>query len=83
MMLREQLHTKPNNHRKNCTDNLPATIVITSNSSDGSESDDQEWPIKCILRETEAEYLIDWEGPYEPTWVSIVTWPDYEGIQKL
>ncbi|KAJ5462701.1 Histone deacetylase complexsubunit 2/3 [Penicillium sp. IBT 31633x] len=37
-------------------------------SSGDSESDDQEWPIKCILRETESEYLIDWEGAYDPTW---------------
>lgn len=41
-----------------------------SDSSDISDLDDQEWSIKCILREKDTEYLIDWEGPYEPTWVS-------------
>lgn len=74
MLFREQPHP-PNldsHHRKN-TDRLPAAIVVisdSSESSDGSDSDDQEWPIKCILRETDTEYLIDWEGPYDPTWVS-------------
>ncbi|KGO43373.1 Histone deacetylase complex, subunit 2/3 [Penicillium expansum] len=72
MLFREQPHP-PNldsHHRKN-TDRLPAAIVVisdSSESSDGSDSDDQEWPIKCILRETDTEYLIDWEGPYDPTW---------------
>ncbi|KAJ5146425.1 uncharacterized protein N7515_000989 [Penicillium bovifimosum] len=70
-MLREQLHLKLGDHRKNRTDNPPAITEVASDSSessDGSESDDQEWPIKGILRETSTEYLIDWEGPYEPTW---------------
>jgi len=61
---------------KQHTNRPTASPVIISDRSDHSDhsdiidSDDQEWPIKCILRETETEYLIDWEGPYEPTWVS-------------
>jgi hypothetical protein len=38
--------------------------------SDSSELDDDEWPIRCILQETDTEYLIDWEGSYDPSWVS-------------
>ncbi|CAI7652125.1 unnamed protein product [Penicillium glandicola] len=71
-MFQEQPHPpKLDSHHRNNTDQPLATIVIisdSSESSDGSDSDDQEWPIKCILRETDTEYLIDWEGPYEPTW---------------
>lgn len=75
MMFREQPYPPKldSQHRKN-TDRPPATTVVisdSSESSDGSDSDDQEWPIKCILRETDTEYLIDWEGPYDPTWVSV------------
>ncbi|CAG8900300.1 unnamed protein product [Penicillium egyptiacum] len=72
MMFREQPHSpKLDSHHRNNTDRPPATTVVigdSSESSDGSDSDDQEWPIKCILRETDTEYLIDWEGPYDPTW---------------
>ncbi|CAG8047755.1 unnamed protein product [Penicillium nalgiovense] len=72
MMFREQPHSpKLDSHRRKNADRPPAATVVisdSSESSDGSDSDDQEWPIKCILRETDTEYLIDWEGPYEPTW---------------
>ncbi|CAI7666986.1 unnamed protein product [Penicillium palitans] len=71
-MFREQPHpAKLNSQRRKNTDRPPATTVVisdSSESSDGCDSDDQEWPIKCILRETDTEYLIDWEGPYDPTW---------------
>lgn len=30
----------------------------------------QEYPIKFILDESGDKYLIAWEGPFEPTWVS-------------
>ncbi|KAE8150098.1 hypothetical protein BDV25DRAFT_140153 [Aspergillus avenaceus] len=46
-------------------------IVI---SSDKEENDDRsslsedEWYINCILDETESQYLIDWEGPWSPSW---------------
>lgn len=30
----------------------------------------QEYPIKFILDESGGKYLIAWEGPFEPTWVS-------------
>ncbi|KAJ5853466.1 hypothetical protein N7534_006009 [Penicillium rubens] len=72
MMFREQPHSpKLDSHRRKNADRPPAATVVisdSSESSDGSDSDEQEWPIKCILRETDTEYLIDWEGPYEPTW---------------
>ncbi|KAJ5365856.1 Histone deacetylase complex subunit 2/3 [Penicillium concentricum] len=71
MMSREQPKPKLDSHHRKNADRSPAATVIisdSSESSDGSDSDDQEWPIKCILRETDTEYLIDWEGPYDPTW---------------
>ncbi|KXG49598.1 Histone deacetylase complex, subunit 2/3 [Penicillium griseofulvum] len=71
MMFREQPQRKLDSHHRINADRPPAATVIisdSSESSDGSDSDDQEWPIKCILRETDTEYLIDWEGPYDPTW---------------
>ncbi|KAJ5958149.1 Histone deacetylase complex subunit 2/3 [Penicillium vulpinum] len=71
MMFREQPPPKLNSHHRKNTDRPPAITVAISDSSeskDGSDLDDQEWPIKCILRETDTEYLIDWEGPYDPTW---------------
>jgi hypothetical protein len=46
-----------------------AITIDSSDSSDNSEAE-EEWPIKSILRETDTQYLIDWEGPYEPSWVS-------------
>ncbi|KAJ5512188.1 Histone deacetylase complex subunit 2/3 [Penicillium fimorum] len=70
-MFREQRQPKlDSHHRKNADRPTAATVIISDSSegSDGSDSDDQEWPIKCILRETDTEYLIDWEGPYDPTW---------------
>lgn len=60
-------------HQKH-TDRPAASTEILSVSSHSSQSSNistlQEWPIKRILRETSKEYLIDWEGPYDPTWVS-------------
>ncbi|GAT27763.1 HDA1 complex subunit [Aspergillus luchuensis] len=43
-----------------------------------------EWLINCILDETESQYLIDWEGPWTPTWepkenandVAVRVWED-------
>jgi hypothetical protein len=35
-----------------------------------SDLDEDEWLINCILDETESQYLIDWEGPWTPSWVS-------------
>ncbi|KAJ5620845.1 Histone deacetylase complex subunit 2/3 [Penicillium lagena] len=60
-------------HCKPRTDSAPADTVCARVYSDSSELDDDEWPIKCILQETDTEYLIDWEGPYTPSWVSYIT----------
>ncbi|KAJ5318028.1 hypothetical protein N7508_002536 [Penicillium antarcticum] len=51
-------------------DSPGAGSAITIDSSDSSVDNDieEEWPIKSILRETDTQYLIDWEGPYESTW---------------
>lgn len=40
------------------------------NDDSTSSLDEDEWYINCILDETESQYLIDWEGPWSPTWVS-------------
>lgn len=48
-------------------------IVLDTDSENEHESDsleEDEWYIKCILDETDSQYLIDWEGPWSPTWVS-------------
>ncbi|KAE8364154.1 class II histone deacetylase complex subunits 2 and 3-domain-containing protein [Aspergillus caelatus] len=45
--------------------------VISSDEENDSESSDlaeDEWYINCILDETESQYLIDWEGPWSPSW---------------
>lgn len=61
-------------------------VAFTLNLSDSSHSSDistlQEWPIKRILRETATEYLIDWEGPYDPTWVSCKPCSSSEDAQE-
>lgn len=46
-------------------------------SSDDEELEDnhigeEEFPINCILDETDSQYLIDWEGDWSPTWVRLV-----------
>lgn len=43
--------------------------VETENGSEDSENEEDEWDIKCILDESDSQYLIDWEGPWSPTWV--------------
>ncbi|EAL85966.1 conserved hypothetical protein [Aspergillus fumigatus Af293] len=53
-------------------------VYVTSSSDDENDEnddstsslDEDEWYINCILDETESQYLIDWEGPWSPTWVS-------------
>lgn len=42
--------------------------VETENGSEDSENEEDEWDIKCILDESDSQYLIDWEGPWSPTW---------------
>jgi hypothetical protein len=57
----------------------PRTIQETSSQQESfvdlpyedAEGSDQEYPIKCILDESRGKYLIAWEGPYTPTWVSL------------
>ncbi|EAW14767.1 uncharacterized protein ACLA_001780 [Aspergillus clavatus NRRL 1] len=50
------------------------TYVISSsddeneNENDRSSLGEDEWYINCILDETKTHYLIDWEGPWSPTW---------------
>ncbi len=50
-------------------------VVTSSDEEDASTdeiedgSSDEEWEINGILDENQSEYLIDWVGPYSPTWV--------------
>ncbi|KAL7652072.1 hypothetical protein ACMYSQ_009387 [Aspergillus niger] len=54
----------------------------TDNDSEALGAD--EWLINCILDESESQYLIDWEGPWTPTWepkenandVAVQVWED-------
>lgn len=43
---------------------------VDDGSAENSDIGEDEWFIKCILDENETQYLIDWEGPWSPTWVS-------------
>jgi len=58
------------------TSNSHSTKRKRNNKFPSSDTDkepvqigDEEYPINCILDETRTKYLIDWEGPYSPTWV--------------
>ncbi|RMJ27687.1 hypothetical protein PHISP_01472 [Aspergillus sp. HF37] len=48
----------------------PRKDYATSSSSESEESDigEDEYLVKCILDENKFRYLIDWEGPWTPTW---------------
>ncbi|OJJ83166.1 uncharacterized protein ASPGLDRAFT_465039 [Aspergillus glaucus CBS 516.65] len=56
----------------------------TEESENEDSGNDEEWDIKCILDETDSQYLIDWEGPWSPTWepkdnandVAVKVWED-------
>ena len=41
-----------------------------SEVEESSDVDEDEWLVRCILDEVDDYYLIDWEGPWSPTWVS-------------
>lgn len=51
------------------------TVLSSDDEDDESSSSlaEDEWLIKCILDESDSQYLIDWEGPWTPTWVGIIT----------
>lgn len=70
MLLNQRFQPWKSRHNYQHTDQAAAPSVILSDSDISDISNLQEWPIKYILRETATEYLIDWEGPYDPTWVS-------------
>lgn len=44
--------------------------ISSSSESEDSDIGEDEYLIKCILDENKSHYLIDWEGPWSPTWVS-------------
>jgi hypothetical protein len=55
-----------------------AHVISSSDDEDDTDTTslgEDEWYIKCILDETESQYLIDWEGPWSPTWVSLAKRP--------
>ncbi|CAG8227477.1 unnamed protein product [Penicillium salamii] len=68
MLLNQRFQPWKSRHNYQHTDQAAAPSVILSDSDISDISNLQEWPIKYILRETATEYLIDWEGPYDPTW---------------
>jgi hypothetical protein len=75
--------TLPNEHkmasRNRCSSIDTDQDIIEKRNTDESEPEDtqhesfeigeEEYPIKCIITESRTKYLIDWEGPYYPTWV--------------
>lgn len=44
--------------------------IYSSSESEDSDIGEDEYLVKCILDENNSHYLIDWEGPWTPTWVS-------------
>ncbi|KAJ9368802.1 hypothetical protein DTO282E5_6537 [Paecilomyces variotii] len=52
------------------TSHCPTTQDSFTSGTDSQIVDigDEEYPINCILDETRTRYLIDWKGPYSPTW---------------
>lgn len=77
------LKRKPNPYVHDSTDILGRkrskrsyTVISSSESgtddgsAENSDIGEDEWLIKCILDENESQYLIDWDGPWSPTWVS-------------
>ncbi|GKZ19667.1 hypothetical protein AbraCBS73388_004572 [Aspergillus brasiliensis] len=62
--------------------------VVQSNDNEAEDESGtlgaDEWYINCILDETESQYLIDWEGPWTPTWepkenandIAVQVWED-------
>lgn len=48
------------------------TYILSSSEGEQevNEIGGEEYPINCILDEDDTRYLIDWEGPWSPTWVS-------------
>ena len=44
-------------------------VSYSDEESEDNEIGDEEFPINCILDETDSQYLIDWEGDWTPTWV--------------
>ncbi|KAE8380816.1 class II histone deacetylase complex subunits 2 and 3-domain-containing protein [Aspergillus bertholletiae] len=59
-------------HRKHRKKRLKNNYVVISSDeeddNEGSSLTEDEWYINCILDETESQYLIDWEGPWSPSW---------------
>lgn len=79
------LNNRNTGSSRRCADSPGAGPAITIDSSDRSDSSaaEDEWPIKSILRETDTQYLIDWEGPYEPTWVSRIARSFFKNLTEL
>lgn len=44
-------------------------IIVSSSETEDSDISEGEYLIKCILDENKSQYLIDWDGPWTPTWV--------------
>lgn len=63
-------HNTDASRRKRWKNNFVVSSSEDEDEDQESENDEGEWDIKCILEELEDQYLIDWEGPYSPTWVS-------------
>ena len=67
-------HKSPTNKHQNKRTKR-SYIIISSSDSEDSDLAEGEYLIKCILGENETQYLIDWEGPWNPTWVCAIGIP--------
>ncbi|KAF7596583.1 hypothetical protein BBP40_000983 [Aspergillus hancockii] len=65
----ELINSGNDKHRKEKWKSKHLTIPREEEDGDNDESlAEDEWPIDSILAETESQYLIDWEGPWTPSW---------------
>ncbi|KAE8392639.1 class II histone deacetylase complex subunits 2 and 3-domain-containing protein [Aspergillus alliaceus] len=61
-------HSTAEPRKKKRKNNYIVISSVEEHDNESSQLAEDEWYINCILDETESHYLIDWEGPWSPTW---------------
>ncbi|KAE8135507.1 class II histone deacetylase complex subunits 2 and 3-domain-containing protein [Aspergillus pseudotamarii] len=61
-------HSSDKHRKKRHKNTYPVIPSDEENDNESSSLAEDEWYINCILDETESQYLIDWEGPWSPSW---------------
>ncbi|KAL4923750.1 uncharacterized protein BDV17DRAFT_276324 [Aspergillus undulatus] len=89
--------TRSSRHKRR--ENWNHQYIVTSSDEEKSTADDieeeigdnEEWEINGILEETESQYLLDWVGPWSPTWepkenaseVAVQIWEEAKKKEQL